>query len=116
MADRISIQHTTFALMGPLVRTTTRAMSCHCVIFQIGERVILLDTGFGTRATGDSGMCPVCNYRFIQRNDEGAEDYYFKSSIDVTNRKRARRPLAISKRNSEQTVKVLEGLVHRVEI
>jgi glyoxylase-like metal-dependent hydrolase (beta-lactamase superfamily II) len=49
MADIISIEHTTFGLMGPIVHTPTRAMPCHCVIFQIGERVILLDSGFGTR-------------------------------------------------------------------
>ena len=49
MADIASIEHTTFGLMGPLVHTPTRAMPCHCVIFQIGERVILLDSGFGTR-------------------------------------------------------------------
>src|ERR1700677_2251419 len=49
MADQISIDHTTFGLMGPIVYTSTRAMPIHCVIFQIGERVILLDSGFGTR-------------------------------------------------------------------
>jgi hypothetical protein len=38
------------------------------------------------------------------------------TSIDVTNWKRAGGPLAISKKNSEQTVKVLERLVRRVEI
>ena len=48
MPDQTSIEHTTFALMGPLVHTNTRAMSVHCVIFQVGDRVILLDTGFGT--------------------------------------------------------------------
>lgn len=49
MEDNILIEHTTFALLGPLIHTRTRSMPCHCVIFQIGERVILLDTGFGTR-------------------------------------------------------------------
>jgi glyoxylase-like metal-dependent hydrolase (beta-lactamase superfamily II) len=49
MADRISIEHTTFGLMGPIVHTATHTMPCHCVIFQIGERFILLDSGFGTR-------------------------------------------------------------------
>jgi hypothetical protein len=49
MADKISIEHTTLGLMGPIVYTATRAMPCHCVIFQIGERIILLDSGFGTR-------------------------------------------------------------------
>jgi len=49
MADSISIEHTTFGLMGPIVYTPTRVMPIHCVIFQIGERVILLDSGFGTR-------------------------------------------------------------------
>jgi glyoxylase-like metal-dependent hydrolase (beta-lactamase superfamily II) len=49
MADQISIDHTTFGLMGPIVYTSTRAMPIHCVIFQIGECVILLDSGFGTR-------------------------------------------------------------------
>lgn len=49
MADKLSIEHTTFALMGPILHTATQKMPCHCVIFQIGERVILLDTGFGTR-------------------------------------------------------------------
>ena len=49
MADSILIDHSTFGLMGPLVHTPTRKMSSHCVILQIGERVILFDTGFGTR-------------------------------------------------------------------
>jgi len=49
MADTLSIEHTTLAVMGPIAHTATRAMPCHCVIFQLGERVILLDTGFGTR-------------------------------------------------------------------
>ena len=49
MADSVLIEHTTFGLMGPIVHTPTRAMPCHCVIFQIGERIILLDSGFGTR-------------------------------------------------------------------
>ena len=49
MTEKISIEHTTFGLTGPIVHTTTRAMPCHCVIFQIGARVILLDSGFGTR-------------------------------------------------------------------
>lgn len=63
MSEPISIEHTTFALLGPIVHTPTRAMPCHCVIFQIGERVILLDTGFGTqemldpnRLLGDDAM------------------------------------------------------------
>lgn len=49
MSDTVSITHATFGLMGPLVHTPTRSMAIHCVIFQIGERVILLDTGFGAR-------------------------------------------------------------------
>lgn len=49
MTGRISIEHTTFGLMGPIVHTATRAMPCHCVIFQLAERMILLDSGFGTR-------------------------------------------------------------------
>lgn len=49
MADTLSIQHATFGLMGPLVHTATRSMSIHCVVFRIGERVILLDSGFGTQ-------------------------------------------------------------------
>jgi glyoxylase-like metal-dependent hydrolase (beta-lactamase superfamily II) len=49
MADTLSIEHTTLSVMGPIAHTATRAMPCHCVIFQLGERVILLDTGFGTR-------------------------------------------------------------------
>jgi glyoxylase-like metal-dependent hydrolase (beta-lactamase superfamily II) len=49
MPANISIEHSTFGLMGPLVHTPTRAMPCHCVIFQIDERIILLDSGFGTR-------------------------------------------------------------------
>lgn len=49
MADKLSIEHTTFGLMGPIVHTPTHAMPCHCVIFQIDERIILLDAGFGTR-------------------------------------------------------------------
>ena len=53
MADSLSIEHTTFAQMGPVAHTPTRNMPVHCVIFQIGERVILLDTGFGTREMQD---------------------------------------------------------------
>ncbi|TGE00504.1 MBL fold metallo-hydrolase [Methylobacterium nonmethylotrophicum] len=49
MAERVSIETATFGLLGPLAHTPTRTMSVHCVIFRIGERVILLDTGFGTR-------------------------------------------------------------------
>ena len=49
MAEKILIEHATFGVLGPIVHTPTRAMSMHCVIFQIGERVILLDSGFGTR-------------------------------------------------------------------
>lgn len=49
MAHKLMIEHTTFGLMGPLAHTATRSMSIHCVIFQLGERIILLDTGFGTR-------------------------------------------------------------------
>lgn len=49
MADSLTIQHTTFGLMGPIVYTATRIMPIHCVIFRLGERVILLDSGFGTR-------------------------------------------------------------------
>ena len=53
MPDTISIEHTTFGLMGPLTHTPTRSMSIHCVIFRVGDRVILLDTGFGTREMAD---------------------------------------------------------------
>ena len=49
MAETLKIQHTTFGLMGPIVYTPTRVMPIHCVIISIGERVILLDSGFGTR-------------------------------------------------------------------
>jgi len=49
MTNALTIEHTTFALMGPLLHTKTRAMPCHCLIFRIGDRIILLDTGFGTR-------------------------------------------------------------------
>ena len=49
MPATLSIEHITFGLMGPLTHTATRSMSIHCVIFRIGGRVILLDTGFGTR-------------------------------------------------------------------
>jgi len=49
MSYSTSITHATFGLMGPLTHTPTQAMAIHCVIFQIGDRVILLDTGFGTR-------------------------------------------------------------------
>lgn len=49
MADSLNIEHATLGLMGPIVYTTTRVMPIHCVIFQVGERVILLDSGFGTR-------------------------------------------------------------------
>ena len=53
MADDLLIEHTTFAQMGPVAHTATHNMPVHCVIFQIGERVILLDTGFGTREMQD---------------------------------------------------------------
>ena len=49
MHDRLSIEHSTFGLMGPLAHTPTQSMSIHCVIFCLGERVVLLDTGFGRR-------------------------------------------------------------------
>lgn len=49
MAGHVHIEHTTFAWMGPLAHTATKRMPCHCVIFRVGEQVILLDTGFGTR-------------------------------------------------------------------
>jgi len=53
MAPKIVIEHTTFGLMGPLAHTTTTTMSIHCVVFHIGDRVILLDTGFGTQEMDD---------------------------------------------------------------
>ncbi|WP_199255916.1 MBL fold metallo-hydrolase [Mycolicibacterium mengxianglii] len=53
MAPKIVIEHTTFGMMGPLVHTSTTSMSIHCVIFHIGDRVILLDTGFGTQEMQD---------------------------------------------------------------
>jgi len=53
MADQLSIEHTTFAQMGAVAHTATRNMPVHCIIFQIDERVILLDTGFGTREMQD---------------------------------------------------------------
>ena len=53
MADNLSIEHTTFAQMGPVAHTPTRNMPVHCVIFQFGDRVVLLDTGFGTREMND---------------------------------------------------------------
>lgn len=49
MAPKIVIEHTTFGLMGPLAHTATTTMSIHCVVFHVGDRVILLDTGFGTQ-------------------------------------------------------------------
>ena len=49
MAKQTSIEHATFGLLGPIVHTPTRAMPCYCMIFQIGECIILLDSGFGTR-------------------------------------------------------------------
>ena len=53
MADQLFLEHTTFGQMGPVTHTATRNMPIHSVIFQIGERVILLDTGFGTREMQD---------------------------------------------------------------
>ena len=53
MADQLSLEHTTFGQMGPVTHTATRNMPIHSVIFQVGERVILLDTGFGTREMQD---------------------------------------------------------------
>lgn len=53
MAEKLQIEHTTFGLMGPLVHTATRSMSIHCVVFHIGERIVLLDSGFGTREMDD---------------------------------------------------------------
>lgn len=52
-AARVRIEHTSFGLMGPLAHTATTAMPIHCVVFFIGDRVILLDTGFGTREMDD---------------------------------------------------------------
>lgn len=49
MAEHLTIEHANFAQMGPVAHTGTRNMSVHCVIFQVGDRVILLDTGFGTK-------------------------------------------------------------------
>lgn len=53
MAPKIVIEHTTLGMMGPLAHTSTTSMSIHCVIFHIGDRVILLDTGFGTQEMQD---------------------------------------------------------------
>lgn len=53
MAPKIAIEHVTFGMMGPLVHTSTVSMPIHCVIFYIGDRVILLDTGFGTQEMDD---------------------------------------------------------------
>ena len=53
MADQLFIEHTTFAQIGQVAHTPTRNMPVHCVIYQIGDRVILLDTGFGTREMQD---------------------------------------------------------------
>jgi glyoxylase-like metal-dependent hydrolase (beta-lactamase superfamily II) len=53
MAPELAIEHATFGLMGPLTHTSTTQMSIHCVIFRIGDRVILLDTGFGTQEMDD---------------------------------------------------------------
>ncbi len=53
MSNTLSIEHCTFGLMGPLAHTATRSMSIHCVIVRAGDRVVLLDTGFGTREMTD---------------------------------------------------------------
>jgi glyoxylase-like metal-dependent hydrolase (beta-lactamase superfamily II) len=53
VAPKIVIEHTTFGLMGPLAHTSTTSMSIHCVVFHVGDRVILLDTGFGTQEMDD---------------------------------------------------------------
>ena len=70
MADRLTIEHTTCGVMGPLTHTATRCMMCHCVIFQLGERIILLDSGFGTR-------------EMLQPNLLLGEDAFFKLGIIV---------------------------------
>ena len=49
MTEETMIEHVSLGLLGPIPHTRTEAMAIHCVIFRIGERVILLDTGFGTR-------------------------------------------------------------------
>ncbi|TRW80749.1 MBL fold metallo-hydrolase [Mycolicibacterium sp. 018/SC-01/001] len=53
MASTVVIEHATFGLMGPLAHTSTTRMAIHCVIFHIGDRVVLLDTGFGTQEMDD---------------------------------------------------------------
>ncbi len=53
MAAPVIFEHVSLGLMGPVPHTTTEAMSIHCVIVYLGERVILLDTGFGTREMAD---------------------------------------------------------------
>ena len=73
MADQLSIEHTTFAQMGAVAHTPTRNMPVHCIIFQIDERVILLDTGFGTREMQDP-------------NSLLGEDALFKLGIMVDSR------------------------------
>ncbi len=55
MPSVVDIEHTTFALMGPLAHTPTVAMPCHCVIFHLSDRIILLDTGFGVREMEEPG-------------------------------------------------------------
>lgn len=59
MEDGISIENATFGLMGPITHTPTRAMPCHCVIFHIGKRIVLLDSGFGTREIWNRIVCSV---------------------------------------------------------
>ena len=53
MQSQMIFEHVSLGLLGPIPHTKTNAMSVHCVIFQIDDRVILLDTGFGTREMAD---------------------------------------------------------------
>jgi glyoxylase-like metal-dependent hydrolase (beta-lactamase superfamily II) len=53
MTPKLTIEHVTLGMMGPLAHTATTKMSIHCVIFHLGDRIILLDSGFGTQEMDD---------------------------------------------------------------
>ena len=49
MSRDISVEHVSLGLLGPVPHTRTQAMSIHCLIIRCADRIILVDTGFGTR-------------------------------------------------------------------
>ena len=94
MASELSIEHATFGLMGPLIHTPTRSMSIHCVIFEIGDRIILLDTGFGTR-------------EMLDPNRLLGQDALFRLGIVIDLRLTARERLAARGVHADQVTDII---------